>query len=121
MGSTNLYPWVVRKDRGYPSEEVIFSGKDAEGKTILKDPATGLLHQHKQKQQQSQSQVQQQAQQPKSDYDKSVDNGITAFGMMSSLIGLVKQNQHALQGLDDKISHLTKLVYALTEQQKQQQ
>lgn len=36
------------RDNGWPTEEVIFGGKDEQGKTILKNPDNSL-HQHKSK------------------------------------------------------------------------
>ncbi|MGH9983571.1 MAG: hypothetical protein ACRD8W_06400 [Nitrososphaeraceae archaeon] len=105
------------RDNGFPSEPVVFAGKDSAGKTILNNPDS-TPHQHKEKQQQEQEQEQQ----PSTDFQvsqESVDRGITAFTMMTALIGLVEQNQKELVKLNEKVEYLTKLVYALSSQQLQ--
>jgi hypothetical protein len=61
-------------------------------------------------------------QQPSTDFQvlpELVDKGITAFSMLSSLIKLVEQNQKELVTLNEKVEHLTKLVYALSSSQSQ--
>ncbi|HZD34034.1 MAG TPA: hypothetical protein VE130_02420 [Nitrososphaeraceae archaeon] len=105
-----------------PNEEITFAGKDSEGKTVYKN-RDGSPHQHREKlQQQSQQQTQQQLQPQQQDEpfekvsDESADRGITAFTMMSDLIGLAEQNQKQLVTINEKIDHLTKLVYASSKQ-----
>ncbi len=111
MASKQLYPCFACRKAGYEIP-VYLDGKDEQGHTkYLNEDGTRHIHKVQV------TQAQQQAQ-PKSEYDKSVDNGITAFGMMSSLIGLVEQNQKVLVTLNEKMDHLGKLVYALTEEHK---
>lgn len=107
------------RDNGFPNEEVVFSGKDEQGKTIYKNPDM-TPHQHKQQQvRKNLSPLSETQQQPKTEYDKSVDNGISAFSMMTSLIRLVEQNQKLLVTMDDKLDRLLNLVYAQQQQSQE--
>lgn len=111
MTSRQTFECYVCKRQGFADVRVFLDGKTEDGKTIYKNPDM-TPHQHKQ-----QSQAQQQPKQ--TDYDKSVDNGISAFSMMTNLILLVEQTQKSLVTLNEKVEHLTKLVYALSQQKQQ--
>lgn len=105
--SRKPYECFRRRDNGFPGVQVYLAGKDNSGKTIYVEE-DGTPHIHKQ--------VQQEQQQQQTDYDKSVNDGISAISHITSLIRLAEQTQKLLVTMDGKLDHLTKLVYAVQQQ-----
>lgn len=105
--------------------EITFSDafKSKSGKFIPIEKASGVPHKctanpnNQQQQQQQQSggnssssnQAQTQQQPKQTDYDKSLDNGISAFSMMTDLIRLVEQTQKQMITMNEKLDRLLNL------------
>jgi hypothetical protein len=119
MASKQTYECYTCKMNGFPETRVYLDGKDENGKTIYKN-LDMLPHRHnilitKQQEQSGGNIPAGQAPTETTDFQvrqESVDRGITAFSMMTALIRLVEQNQKELVTLNEKVEHLTKLVYA---------
>jgi len=113
--SRKSYECFRCRDNGYPNTMIYLAGKDEQGKTIQLEE-DGTKHLHKLKDQQLQ-QLQQQQTQPQpqlqskqtSEYEQSVERGISAFSMMTDLIRLIEQTQGLLVTLDGKIDRLLNL------------
>lgn len=124
--SRKTYSCFVCQKNGYDDIQVFLAGKDEQGKTVYLEPDGVTRHIHKQQEQQQQQPTKQQQQQQQQSglekvSDESVDRGITAFSMMSSLIVLVEQTQKQVVSMDEKLDRLTKLVYALSQHKEDNQ
>lgn len=109
------------RDNGYPDTMVYLAGKDGQGKTVYVEE-DGTPHQHKPNKGTGMRNIsltdQPQEQSKQTEYERSVDNGISAFSMMTDLIRLVEQTQKLLVTMDGKLDRLTNLVYAQQQEQK---
>lgn len=128
MASKVTYECFVCKKNGFPDTRVFLDGKDENGKTIYKNEDM-TAHQHKQKQNNvtsdSKIEVTSNYQQSGTSQQPQQSQEHESRGMNAATQAQVQDSQIAeilskLQGLSDQISHLTKLVYAQTQQQEQQ-
>jgi hypothetical protein len=91
--SRKPYECYYCRDHGFPNMMVYLAGKDENNRTIQLEE-DGSKHIHKVKQQQP------------SEYEQSVERGISAFSMVSDLIVLVEQTQKLLVAMDEKLDKL---------------
>lgn len=114
MASKQTYECFQCKKNGFPDVRVYLDGKTEDGKTIYKNEDM-TPHQHKQQTKQPAQQAKQQ--QPQAEpfpkiSDESVQRGITAFTMMSDLIGAVEENKQQLVAINEKLDRLINLTAA---------
>lgn len=94
MASKQTYPCFACRKAGH-EVPVYLDGKDEQGRTKYLNE-DGTKHAHKTNPLEKPS-------------EESVQRGITAFTMMSDLIGLVEQTQKLLVSMDSKLDRLLNL------------
>ena len=94
------------RDNGFSNTQVYLAGKNEQGKTVYVEE-DGAPHQHKTNKGTGSGNIsltdQQQQQSKQTEYERSVDNGITTFSHLTSLIRLVEQTQKLLVSMDGKL------------------